>query len=99
MPNIKKLTNKLRLLDFVHQSSQWQFLKYLAVVQCDAINGGLPTYTWKIRISFVVYVIAVVTTIGELLDTAAFCFHQGVSQVGKTSDFTHVLKSMLLTLY
>lgn len=36
------------------------------VVQCDAINGGLPTYTWKIRLSFLVYIIAVVTTIGEL---------------------------------
>ena len=33
-------------------------------MQCDAINGGLPTYTWKIRVSFVVYIIAVVTTIG-----------------------------------
>ncbi len=37
------------------------------VVQCDAINGGLPTYTWKIRLSFLVYIIAVVTTIGELV--------------------------------
>ena len=35
------------------------------VLQCDAINGGLPTYTWKIRLSFLVYVIAVETTIGE----------------------------------
>ncbi|DBB07652.1 TPA: hypothetical protein ACH3X3_009085 [Trebouxia sp. C0006] len=37
------------------------------VVQCDAINGGLPTYIWKIRLSFLVYIIAVVTTIGWLL--------------------------------
>jgi len=37
------------------------------VVQCDAINGGLPTYIWKIRLSFLVYIIAVVTTIGELV--------------------------------
>lgn len=36
-----------------------------SVVQCDAINGGLPVYTWKIRLSFLVYLIAVVTTIGE----------------------------------
>lgn len=39
------------------------------VLQCDAINGGLPTYTWKIRLSFLVYIIAVVTTIGELVTT------------------------------
>ena len=36
------------------------------MLQCDAINGGLPVYTWKIRVSFVVYIIAIVTTIGKL---------------------------------
>ena len=37
----------------------------VCVPQCDAINGDLPTYTWKIRLSFLVYIIAVETTIGE----------------------------------
>lgn len=37
------------------------------VLQCDAINGGLATETWSIRVSFWVYVIALCTTAGWLL--------------------------------
>ena len=50
-------------------SSQCNVYPEVCVPQCDAINGGLPTYTWKIRLSFLVYVIAVETTIGEPINS------------------------------
>ena len=51
-------------------------------LQCDAINGKLSTEVWTIRVSFFVYVIALVTTAGWLL----FMIFAGIGLVALPLD-------------
>ena len=51
-------------------------------LQCDAINGKLITEVWTIRVSFFVYVIALVTTAGWLL----FMIFAGIGLVALPMD-------------
>eukprot|EP00891_Asterochloris_glomerata_P004082 jgi/Astpho2/4082/e_gw1.00063.48.1_t len=51
-------------------------------LQCDAINGKLATEVWTIRVSFFVYVIALVTTAGWLL----FMIFAGIGLVALPLD-------------